>query len=310
MRKIFRPLAVAFCQALLIASINFHAQAQGCSDAGFCTVGDLAHGSSHEEKYKLTFATPMGRGDGGVLVVTPGVQLDMSLSERTSLQARVTGNFASGTLASVGGLGDVFLSGSFRAPLGSSFGFSGTLGVKLPLSDGGLSVSDGPLPMQYQSSLGTVDAVVGTTLTYSGWGLSLGLQVPLTGENNNGFLPSLWTSPDALSYPPTNQFNRQSDLLVRLSRELALGGMSLNLGALYLYHLADDTYRDPSISPDPITLVGSQGSTLNVTLRAIWMLGSNVELGFAAAMPLVIRDIRPDGLTRSWVFAPEISWRF
>ena len=209
------------------------ANAQGCSDAGFCTIGDLSHGADESKKLKIAFVLPVGRGDDGVLVVTPAVQMDNAVSDHLTLQTKLTFNYATGNLGSIAGFGDFYLSGSYRFGSSATTRISTTLGLKVPLSNGGLSVTEGPLPMQYQSSLGTLDLLIGATFSHTGWGLSVGYQLPLTGENGNQFLPSEWTIPDAINYPPTNAFDRQPDLLLRFSKEASFSNLLLNLGLLY-----------------------------------------------------------------------------
>ena len=86
------------------------ANAQGCSDAGFCTIGDLSHGADESKKLKIAFVLPVGRGDDGVLVVTPAVQMDNAVSDHLILQTKLTFNYATGNLASIAGFGDFYLS--------------------------------------------------------------------------------------------------------------------------------------------------------------------------------------------------------
>ena len=54
--------------------------AQGCSDAGFCTIGNLNQHSretSTQNKQKLTLILSNGIGDENVYVFTPGIQYEI-----------------------------------------------------------------------------------------------------------------------------------------------------------------------------------------------------------------------------------------
>jgi hypothetical protein len=287
--------------------------AQGCSDAGFCTVGNLRQQSpdSTTRMQKLTVLLPIGTGDEDVFVFTPGIQYDNRLNERWSIQARLTANWASGDLGKASGPGDIFISGTHHLAGSAKWQTSITLGAKLPLSSGNLETGGNPLPMQYQSSLGTADLITGITVTDHTWQFSAGWQQPLSGSNRNQFLPQFWNDPEAADYPPSNDFDRSADVLVRASYLLGAGRkLTFSGGLLAIYHLSEDTYVDPGITNDPISITGSKGLTLNATLTGNWNIAANFAIGFSAGAPLVFRDVRPDGLTRSIVFAPEVNWRF
>ena len=287
-----------------------HLQAQGCSDAGFCTIGALKqHSLADSSNQKLTLLLPLGLGDQSVLVFAPGLQYDRILSTNWSIQAKLTGNVASGDLGSVSGPGDVFLSGTFIIPAKAQWRTALTLGTKLPLSNANLKANGKSLPMQYQSSLGTVDLITGLSVSNPRWQLSAGWQQPLTGANANTFLPSLDARPEAPAYPPSNRFNRKADVLGRVAYTvLNQSRLNLNVGLLGIYHLGQDTYNDQN--GRAVAIAGSEGLTLNATLAGWYNLSTKLRVGFTAGMPLVVRDVRPDGLTRSFVFAPEISWSF
>lgn len=86
--------------------------------------------------------------------------------------------------------------------------------------------------------------------------------------------------------------------------------LSVTGGVLGIYHLGKDTYIDAGVSDNPIAIHGSAGVTLNVTGMATWKITDQISMGFSVGIPFVVRDVRPDGLTRSFVFVPEIIWRF
>jgi len=165
--------------------------------------------------------------------------------------------------------------------------------------------------MQYQSSLGTIDIITGISITNTSWQFSVGLQQPVSGINRNNFLPVYWDTAEAGEYLPSNDFNRKGDVLLRGAYLFTVKQkFSFNVGLLGIYHLVDDTYIDANISSEPIAIRGSQGLTLNTTLAGFWKINKSISLGFLAGVPLVVRDVRPDGLTRSFVLAPEISFSF
>lgn len=289
------------------------AYAQGCSDAGFCTIGNLTQQrkDSISEKHLITLLLPIGKGDEGVLVFTPGIQYDHQLSQRWALQAKLTANDANGKLGRASGPGDFYLSGTHTLYPRSKWKASVTIGTKLPLNQGNLKEEGKALPMQYQSSLGTIDVITGFAVSNKAWLFSAGWQQPVSGINRNNFLPVYWNKAEANKYPPSNDFNRKGDVLFRVAYNFELKRkFSFSVGCLSIYHLAEDTYIDANLSNDPIAIKGSQGFTINATVLGFWQVNSQWRVGFSAGAPLVYREVRPDGLTRSFVFAPEIRWSF
>jgi hypothetical protein len=311
MKHYYNLLLLAFC-----ASYG-QLQAQGCSDAGFCSIGGLAQHAPSQAAIKmkklrhLSLQLPAGVGDDGVFVFTPALQYQHSVANGISLQAKITANVANGVLASASGLGDIYLAGSKEWQHKNDWHSKLTLAVKAPLNTGNIKENGLSLPMQYQSSLGTVDAIIGFGIENSHWHFAAGWQQPLTGANGNAFLPEYWKNPNANNYPPTNDFVRKSDVLLRAEYMAPVSAaVSISAGLLGIYHLGNDTYFNANESPMPIAITGSQGLTLNATAKLWWRLNERTELGIAGGIPLVVRQVRPDGLTRQYVLQPEIRFRF
>jgi hypothetical protein len=299
--------------SVIVIAFAIVAKAQGCSDAGFCSVGNLSHPSSANKqlsKHYLKITLPAGVGDDDVFVFTPGLEYGYTL-KRWQFSGKVTGNHASENLGNATGPGDVFLSATYQLPATRKWQTSFTLGAKLPLNQANLKADGLSLPLQYQSSLGTVDLIAGIAVSRDKWRAAAGLQQPLTGINRNNFLPQYWGNGKANAYPPTNDFNRKGDVLLRVSyRVLQSKKLSFDGGLLGIYHLRDDTYIDANVSNKPISIKGSQGLTLNATGFIELTLNQHWSLGLMGGVPLVVRDVRPDGLTRSFVIAPQLSYQF
>lgn len=256
---------------------------QGCSDAGFCSIGNLGQ-QSHVQPLnrKLTFMSSAGLGDERVWVITPGIQYDVHISSRWSLQGKVTTGYANGDKGSVFGLGDLAVSGVYNLPARKGWTASAALGVKVPFNKGDLK----NLPMQYQSSLGTFDLITGLSFGNRHWQFAGGWQQPLT--ETNGQL-----------------FKRRGDVLLRSAYLFQpLTSWNFNIGLLGIYHLGEDAYE--KMTP----IAGSKGLTLNITAGGWWKLSNRLTVGITGGAPLMARDARPDGLTRKFVITPEISYNF
>lgn len=294
--------------------LAFTSRSQGCSDAGFCTIGNLAtHKADTADSLKSGFklSLPLGLGDEDVFVFAPALEYSYGLSQKLTLQGKLTANYASGNLGSAVGLGDLFVSGTYAFAPETKWKPSLTIGVKLPLSQSDLKEGARSLPMQYQSSLGTVDLITGFALASSKWQFAAGWQQPLSGINRNHFLPVYWDKAEATKYPSSNDFKRKGDVLLRTAYLFSAGSnWSLNGGLLGIYHLGEDSYIDANTSSKPIAIRGSDGLTLNATGGLAYAVSKKVSIGFSGGVPLIVRDVRPDGLTRRFVFSPDILLKF
>lgn len=299
-----------YCLMAGLLITNF-AIAQGCSDAGFCTLGNLGQ-QRHDTTLstnKVSLIVPVGIGDGEVLVITPALQYERELNKHWLIQSKITANYAQGSLDNTAGPGDIFLTSTYVVTTKHRWVSTLMVGTKLPMNSGNLKKNGKSLPMQYQSSLGTADFIAGIQISNQHFQLAAGWQQPFSSTNNNQFLPADWSEPDAQLFPPTNNFKRRADVLLRGSYSHVFSDfLELSGGLLGIYHLGEDQFTDENNKSQVIE--GSDGLTLNITLRGKWVMNKNLELGFMAGVPLVVRSVRPDGLTRSFVFAPEISWRF
>ena len=303
-----------FVSMLIILGSTQIALAQGCSDAGFCTIGSLkplASDSLAANNQQLSLVIANGIGDEGVYVLTPALQYENRLNERWSIQAKLSGNYASGNLGTAFGLGDIILSTTYTRKTRNNWERSFLLGTKLFLNLSDLSIDNKPLPMQYQSSLGTADLIAGFSFTKGKWFLATAIQQPLTGTNRNTFLPAYWNSPEAAEYPSTNDFNRRGDVLLRVGYNIRNSEKwKINLGLLSIYHLGKDTYIDGNISNSPIKIDGSEGLTLNGTFAFRYKVNDNFDIGLSGGAPFIVREVRPDGLTRAFVISPEFTVNF
>jgi hypothetical protein len=298
---------------LLLATVMMHYWlcAQGCSDAGFCSIGNIKPAATDSFKQKITIALTNGIGDEGVYVLTPAIQYDRKINNRWAIQAKLTGNYATGNLGSATGVGDIFLSSTFTPKTNNKWKQHILLAAKIPLNSGNLKEGTVSLPMQYQSSLGTVDVIAGYSLTNEKWLFAAAWQQPVSGRNGNNFLPVYFNNAAALKYSPSNDFNRKADLLLRANYNFSTNQkFKFTAGLLGIYHTGNDTYIDGNTSSKPIEIVGSSGVTLNITAAGWYKFSNKFSLGLSAGAPAVVRDVRPDGLTRAFTIAPEFIFNF
>ena len=246
-----------------------------------------------------------GKADNSITVFGSYFEFNKALNDRVGLDIKATSLAQNGNNIDVWGLSDIYLNGHYK------FGKSirATLGAKIPLADGNRSLDGLPLPMDYQASLGTLDLIGGIGVSLGKLHLVGAFQQPLK-QNKNSFLIGSYPSNSPIrSFLSTNQFERAGDVLLRASYPVSIGEkFKFTPSVLPIYHLANDTYVNSSGTTQ--TISGSQGLTLNGNLYLDYAITSKSGLQLNAGMPFIVRESRPDGLTRSLVVNLEYGVRF
>ena len=282
-----------FFWLLVLCSVNMFSQ--GCSDAGFCSVGNTFLVAKQE--YKNTIETGLGfaAGEEDVTILSSYVTYMRQVNSRLALSMKLTFASADGELGNNANLGDIYLTGNYAlASKAENQKWSLLFGVKAPLTNANDKVDNRPAPMVYQSSLGTVDLISGVEFQYAKWLFNAAIQLPVANGNDNAFFP---TTPENEAFVPTNKFRRAPDALLRGGYQLTWNKFRFRPNMLLLYHLGEDSFE--SISGERLDIDGSSGITLNGNLITQYQLNSRSSLELSLAAPFVVRDERPDGLTRA-----------
>lgn len=293
---------------LALSILSATAYGQGCSDAGFCTINAFKPiGEEPVESLDNQFkvGTFYGSADHSIAVYGAYFVYNRQINESLGIDVKLTSLAQSGNDISVFGLSDIFLNANYRL----TDHLNVTLGAKVPLSGANKTLDGLALPMDYQASLGTFDLVLGLAYELQKIHFVVALQQPLT-QNKNEFLASSYPAGSALSaFQSTNQFKRSGDILLRVSYPITLvEKLMLTPSILPIYHLANDKYTDES--DVEMEIVGSQGLTLNGNLYLDYEINTKNHLQLNVGMPFVVRDARPDGLTRSLIANLEYKISF
>ncbi len=299
----------------LVLFFTNKSSAQGCSDAGVCTLHSIrnnaeGHESKDGKKNDVSVGFVFGRGERSTNNYTGYMEYTRSITGRTSVTGKLGYSFIRGELANTSGLTDLFLSFNHAFDIKAKWQKSFVAGLKLPFDGADISENGIHLPMPYQTSLGTVDLVLALNYNRKNFGATLALQQPLKSRNENKFLPGDYpATPITLKYWPTNEFERKGDLVGRVSYNFkTTERFSIRPSLLGIYHLANDTYADDDGDRRPV--YNSTGLTLNANVFLDYRLknGNGFELSLGA--PFIVRDQRPDGLTRSFVASLEYQFSF
>ncbi|KNB62957.1 hypothetical protein [Chryseobacterium sp. Hurlbut01] len=292
---------------LLLLQSN-HLVAQGCSDAGFCTINSFQPNNNDSIKtYHNQIKTGIffGKADNSISVFGNYVEYNRQIDEQFSFDAKLTTLAQNRNDVSTFGLSDIFLNANYQANKNLKF----TLGAKVPLSDARNSKNNLPLPMDYQSSLGTLDLIVGVGYEIKKLQLVAALQQPLT-QNENQFLASQYPASSALrGFLSTNKFQRSGDVLLRASYPLMIHPkIRLTPSILPIYHLKNDRFTNQNNVE--LEINNSKGLTLNGNVYLDYEINRRNGLQLNVGVPFVVRTSRPDGLTRSFIANIEYRVKF
>jgi hypothetical protein len=271
---------------------------QGCSDAGFCTIPTIKSASPADSAFRLKNHLKLGSAYGiaqyGVSVITPYVEYNGELGNKISTAVKVLYGIHAGDLALTHGLADIIASVDYQVIRNAKV----VLGIKVPFNRADKKKDGLPLPMAYQTSLGTTDIILGIAVAGKYFSLTTAWQQPFI-QNKNEFLPEEY--PIGLltdNYIPTRGFQRKGDVLLRVSHIANFRNNKLSLisGILPIYHLGNDTYVDST--GQRFEIYGSKGLTLNLNLFLQYKLNESNSIEISAGAPIISREVRPDGLNQ------------
>lgn len=273
---------------------------QGCSDAGICSIGSSFDENEKELKNSIESGVIFGAGEADVTYVSPFVSYTRKLNERLSLSSKFTFSSANGSFGTRAAFGDAYLIANYTFKEKANKQWSTLVGWKFPFTSANLKINGYSLPLDYQSSLGTFDLFLGTNLKYYDWNFNAALQIPVFNNNKNSYFAEYAGTDD---FPSTNLFERKPDALFRATYTLKPLGQKFTFkpNVLFIYHLGEDSFEN--IFSERETIAGSDGLTVNGSLISSYNINKKNSIELILASPFVVRDVRPDGLTRSFTLS-------
>lgn len=306
-------LLLASCLSLFVV----HTYAQGCSDAGFCTMGAMKPDQPFNKKVQLKLRAMEMSFYRGTTTLTPivyvaNLDLSFSLNQKNSFQVKLPYQAITGRLANTDGIGDISLSFTRNIYTTERFDINFSLGTKIPTNASDKSIDGFPLPMYYQTSLGTYDFISGVSMITRKWLFATGIQVPLN-KNDNQFLWSRWvgSGEDPVyieKYDRANQLKRGVDVMLRAERNFRFARFNFSTGLLPIYRITRDVVEIPD--GNKVTLDDAKGLALSVIVTGGYSLNVRNGIRLLVGHKLVQRDNNPDGLTRELVSTISYTYRF
>lgn len=309
----------------LMIFLCLKATSQGCSDAGFCTMGAMKPDQAYSKKIDFKLRSIELNYYRGESLLTPIITMytaDMTfgLNDFYSVQVKVPYQTVSGNLGETAGLGDLSISASRSIPLSNGNTVGITLGGKIPSGRSDIENRNTPhgpggdLPMYYQLSLGTYDLVVGGSYINEKWLFATGLQAPLIHQNENDFRWGQWPDyPDQEGYLNkhnlANDLKRGKDVMLRAERNFRFINYNFGLGALAIYRITkDEIYRFREDRREKLD--GTTGLAFNVLANFGYHFNINHSIKLIYDHKLTDREVNPDGLTRHAVMSASYVYRF
>ncbi len=289
--------------AIVILNENI-ATAQGCSDAGVCSMGNIESNHTYiKDSTKNTYSIRIGQGIGlgEQSVINALTNIDLSANfNKLYLQVKIPYAYNSGKLGQVNGFSDISLSASYTLRNTQKQTYGVVVGFKIPTNQADIKLGNGIAPMPYQTSLGTYDLILGTNLKLDKYVFALAYQHVLKHNNRNQFIASDFTNAD--NYFSSFLFKRSNDVVLRVERRIDFkNNWSINPSTLFIYRLRNDQEAD--VGGNYSEIKNSNGLTFNAVVNINKKFNDENAIDLSFAFPLVVRDVRPDGLTRSAIIS-------
>jgi hypothetical protein len=306
--------------------ISFQTFAQGCSDAGFCTMGAMKPDQPYNKKIAVKLRSMEVSFYRGSTTLTPIIyvataDMNFSLNRKTSFQIKVPFQYVQGRLATTSSLSDLSLCVTRNIYSSDKFDLNWSVGGKIPSNRSDFFRSDGnALPMYYQTSLGTWDVISGISLINRKWLIATGIQIPLN-QNNNQFDWHRWDNghpddPDEFAYvqqyPNSTYLKRGTDVMLRVERNFRLSRFNFSVGLLPIYRITSDVVTNFKGVRTSFDLKGNEAHGLAMS----WITTAGYNFSVRSGIKLLVghkimqRAYSPDGLTRELVTSFTYIYRF
>jgi len=259
------------------------------------------------------------------IIYVANIDFGFSLNSRNAIQVKVPYQWTVGTLGQTATIGDLSFCYTRNILSSDRFDLNASIGAKIPTNNSNLMSGPNPLPMYYQTSLGTYDFIAGISMINRKWLFATGIQIPLNRNGNQFDWHKPWIGADAElqayveRYPNSAELRRGIDVMLRVERNFRLARFNFSAGLLPIYRItADEITVDLNPSDNIPGVRTSKDAKGNVAkgLALSWILTSGYNFNIHSGVRLLVgqkivnRDFSPDGLTREWVTSLSYSYRF
>lgn len=307
-----------FISTVLVLFSSHQTNAQGCSDAGFCTMGAMRPNQHYSSKTNLKlrsidFSQYIGYTKFGDLILNYTLDANVSVGNKNTFQVKLPYQMVYSSLANTHGTGDISLSFTRNLVAKSNYQINASVGTKIPTMTPNLKADDGrPLPMYYQTSLGTYDLIAGISFITRNWLIATGYQQALNSIDNE-FTWAAWNTSDkklaANSYPVSKDLLRGKDVMLRVERNFRSSKFNAYIGLLGIYRITQDRVFSAA-DKKVISKSGTDGLVLTGLVGAGYNISTKTSIKALFGRRITQREINPDGLSREWVQTLGVEYKF
>lgn len=314
--SLFSFFVLSFVSLFSLQPISLFAQ--GCSDAGFCTMGAMRPDQPFSKKLNLRIRSVsltqyIGLTKFDDRIISYIAEANVGISDKWQAQIKLPYTFVQGPLANTQGIGDISLSLTRMLIQKQEWQLNATLGAKLPTNDANFKNDTGlALPMYYQSSLGTYDIIAGIAFINKNFLFAAGIQHPFN-QVDNGFKWGIWQEHPltdiANKYPVSQFLDRGTDAMLRAEYNLRFSKWNVNIGLLPIYRFTPDRITDPATG-ERIEIEQSKGVALSGLIGGTYNFSVRSSIKLLLGKQLKDRYKNPDGLSREWVNTITYNYMF
>jgi len=311
--------------------VTYLSYGQGCSDAGFCTMGAMRPSQVYTQKIHFKLRSIEVSYYRGATHLTPTIKaatvdFNFGFNEKTYIQFKMPYMWIKGSLGSTADLGDISVSLTRNVYSTEQYHLNLTVGGKIPTNHSNLDNANTEfttdhqrhiLPMYYQTSLGSYDFIVGFSYISQKWMFATGIQAALT-DNDNDFKYEDWDNyvdPNYVrSYDMANFLQRGTDIMFRAERAFHFSKVDIRVGVLPIYRILKDQVLDVDLASDTFNerkkLEKTTGLALTGLLNAAYHFNTHNSVKLMYGYKFTDRAVNPDGLTRENVLSLAYEARF
>lgn len=310
--------------ALLVCfmALAYAGFSQGCSDAGFCTMGAMKPDQPFNKRMAiklrtLEFSQYYGHTHFNNKIFVSTLEANFSVGDKYVFQLKVPYQVSHGHLGTYQSLSDLSLSLTRNVISTDAFDVNLTVGAKIPGNNGDKQQFQGKsLPMYYQTSLGTYDLILGGSIITRKWLFAAGYQQALN-KNQNGFWWGEWHGADSAyvhRYAQSNSLQRGKDIMLRVERNFRLSKFNASIGLLPIWRITKDVVQIPTDTTQETKVTMRVAGSTGLALSGIYTLGYNFNVKSGVRLLIgnrfIQRQKNPDGLSREFVASITYTYRF
>jgi hypothetical protein len=319
MHVILKKIRQGYIFYLMMFCFNLQeSYGQGCSDAGFCTMGAMKPNQHFAHRMDTKLKSVEFTGYAGYtkfhdLITTYIADFNFSLGKRMAFQVKLPYTFVNGNLANTNGMGDISLALTRSVITKEKYQMAFTIGTKIPTNNSNIKENGRSLPMYYQTSLGTYDLILGASLISKQWLFATGFQDAFN-INGNHFKWADWnglgeTESLARKYPVSNRLKRGKDVMLRVERNFRFARFNYFTGLLGIYRLNYDEVFTAALQKRT-KVPGTDGLAMTFINGVGYRISARSSIKLLVGLVVVKRDSNPDGLSREGVVSLSYQFRF